>query len=162
MQSEVRPPIEIIREFQFAPPVDVDALAQALGLHVTYVLLSDHLAGSISKAGDAYEIKVNKQHYRNRQRFTLAHEIAHFVLHRDMIGNGVTDNKLYRSHLSNYHETQANRLAADILMPKAQVELIFLHSGRSVEKCAMQFEVSRSAMEIRLKGLGLLTSETVP
>lgn len=152
-----KPALEIIREFQDVAPVDVDGLANALGLKVSYVSLTDHVAGAISRTfRGTYEIKINSQHHRNRRRFTLAHEIAHYILHRDMIGDGVTDSKMYRSHLSNRYETQANRLAAEILMPKTLVETIFLHSGGSVEKCAAQFGVSTSAMAIRLIGLKLL------
>lgn len=59
-------------------------------------------------------IYVNKGHHVNRRRFTTAHEIAHFILHQDFIGDGIADDGLYRSKLSNAMEAQANKLAADI------------------------------------------------
>jgi Zn-dependent peptidase ImmA (M78 family) len=34
-------------------------------------------------------------HHPNRQRFTLAHEIAHYVLHRDLVENGIVDDTMY-------------------------------------------------------------------
>src|SRR3546814_18529596 len=52
-----------------------------------------------------------------RRRFSIAHEIAYFALHRNLIGDGVTDDAMYRSNLSSAVEVQANRMAAGILMP---------------------------------------------
>src|SRR3546814_9683341 len=64
-----------------------------------------------------FAIYVNGSHPRVRRRFSIAHEIAHFALHRNLIGDGVTDDAMYRSNLSSAVEVQANRMAADILMP---------------------------------------------
>src|SRR3546814_15171584 len=64
-----------------------------------------------------FAIYVNGSHPRVRRRFSIAHEIAHFALHRNLIGDGVTDDAMYSSNLSSAVEVQANRLAADILMP---------------------------------------------
>lgn len=50
------------------------------------------------------------------KRFTIAHEIAHLLLHRPILREGVTDDVLYRSpHLGGTQETEANKMAADIL-----------------------------------------------
>ncbi|HCM3005245.1 TPA: ImmA/IrrE family metallo-endopeptidase, partial [Klebsiella pneumoniae] len=93
-----------------------------------------------------------------RQRFTLAHEIAHFLLHRDRIGDGITDDILYRSKLSDFMEVQANRLAADILMPghlleKKLLELtqtVELRDEQKIERLAEVAGVSTTAIKIRL------------
>src|SRR3546814_7195870 len=61
-----------------------------------------------------FAIYVNGSHPRVRRRFSIAHEIAHFALHRNLIGDGVTDDAMYRSNLSSAVEVQANRMAADI------------------------------------------------
>ena len=57
-----------------------------------------------------------------RRRFTIAHEIAHFLLHRDKIGDQLSDDAMYRSSLSSDDERAANRLAADILMPMGLIQ----------------------------------------
>src|SRR3546814_3235070 len=59
-----------------------------------------------------FAIYVNGSHPRVRRRFSIAHEIAHFALHRNLIGDGVTDDAMYRSNLSSAVEVQANRMAA--------------------------------------------------
>jgi Zn-dependent peptidase ImmA (M78 family) len=107
-------------------------------------------------------IKVNRNESRERQRFTIGHEIAHFLLHKSIIDsspNGITDTVLYRSGASQQIEFEANRLAADIVMP---IELIAgeLNEGFSgvvseatIEALANRFEVSKAAMEIRMSQL---------
>ncbi|WP_244665103.1 ImmA/IrrE family metallo-endopeptidase [Candidatus Symbiopectobacterium sp. 'North America'] len=100
-------------------------------------------------------IRVNRHDVKERQRFTLAHEIAHFLLHRDRIGDGITDDILYRSKLSDFMEVQANRLAADILMPGHLIqpklkEFTELRDEEKYKKLADMAEVSTTAIKIRL------------
>ncbi|MCB8877663.1 ImmA/IrrE family metallo-endopeptidase [Acidisoma silvae] len=81
--------------------------------------------------------------------------MAHFLLHSDQIGSGIEDDVLYRSSLSDRREAEANRLAADILMPHELVEE-FLETAKALSiddipsYLADQFEVSEAAMKIRL------------
>ena len=145
-------PHHIIRKRQTKSPVDVRAIARELGLEV-YAddKLPDHISGMINKDDEGYFVVVNFHHHPNRQRFTVAHEIAHFVLHRDAIGNGITDNRLFRSHLSSSLEKQANQLAADILMPWDLIsELIECEPDASAQWLAQKLRVSMSALAIRL------------
>jgi hypothetical protein len=141
-----------------AAPVSLSSIAQSLGVKVVASVLPDGISGEIRpdpsvEAG--FIIRVNKNDPSRRQRFTVAHELAHFLLHRDMIGNGVTDDVLYRSTLSDSREAQANRLAADLLMPSALVDN-WLERARSlrVEDPVLfisdKFGVSVAAMKIRL------------
>lgn len=76
--------------------------------------------------------------------------MAHFILHRDKIGSGITDDGLYRSRLSNTIEVEANKLAADILMPWHLLNQRISPEVRSVEEMAEIFNVSKSSMSIRL------------
>lgn len=79
-------------------------MAEALGLTVNMdASLPRNISGRIVRGGNGragYYIKVNGAHSPYRKRFTLAHEIAHHLLHRDQIGDGIEDNALYRSRLS--------------------------------------------------------------
>ena len=85
----------------------------------------------------------------------MAHEIGHYLLHRDQIGSGIVDDALYRSSLSDRREAEANRIAADILMPEGLVDT-WLDRARvlGVDDPAsylkQRFEVSDAAMKIRL------------
>jgi hypothetical protein len=108
-----------IEAFQDAPPVKLPDLARALGVPIKAATLGPGISGEIRPAGDGFVIRINRHDPPKRQRFTVAHELAHFLLHRDQIGNGIEDDVLYRSSLSDWREQQANRLAADILMPSA-------------------------------------------
>jgi len=102
-----------------------------------------------------FTIYVNAEDNPRRQRFTIAHEIAHYVLHRDLIGDGITDDALYRSPLGEWYERQANKMAADILMPPQLVRSLYAQGMTSVTKIAAEFDVSVEAMRIRLDELGL-------
>ena len=136
-------------------PVHVIPLAEALGINVYYVDWEDSMSGKIERdserAGESgYAIFVNKNHHPNRRRFTIAHEIAHFVLHQDQIGDGIFDDAMYRSGLPQKAEFEANRLAADILMPWHLLSKAMDAPGYTVESLADLFQVSKSAMSIRL------------
>ena len=142
------------------PPVKLGALAKALGLKVKLATMSPGISGEIRPDPEAeagYIIRVNRHETRERQRFTLAHEIAHFLLHRDYIGEGIADNVLYRSGQSDKIEVEANRLAAELVMPRAKVdarvqEYDYLLSDEEIELLAREFQVSKPAMEIRVGG----------
>lgn len=82
--------------------------------------------------------------------FTIAHEIAHYILHREKIGDKLTDNAMYRSKLSNVFERQANILASEILMPVHFV-MQFIEENKSVPEMASLFKVSEAATRIRLR-----------
>lgn len=149
---------EIVRRYASSVPVKVGELASALGLKVTRAPMPPKISGLIQPCADApagFEIRVNKYEMPERQRFTVAHEIAHYLLHRDDIGSGVVDSIMYRSSLTSRKETEANRLAADIVMPASVVgrELDRLGGKRTddaVERLASMFRVSVPAMKVRL------------
>lgn len=148
----------VIESHQANLPVKVGAIASALGIEVKVATLDIGISGEIFPiypGSSSFKIRINKHEVRPRQRFTLAHEIAHFLLHRSMIGDGISDNILFRSKLSNELEVEANRLAADILMPidavRAWQEANNEMSKRdSVAPLAVLFDVSEDAMAIRL------------
>ncbi|KPX96568.1 hypothetical protein ALO61_200138 [Pseudomonas savastanoi pv. nerii] len=113
------------------------------------------ISGEIRETEGRVTIKVNRHDVKERQRFTIAHEIAHFLLHRDRLANGITDDVLYRSGLTDDLERQANRLAADIIMPYnlIQIALSSLNSLKTEDKLKTISElaqVSLAAVRIRL------------
>lgn len=151
--------IALLEEYTGEVPVRVGALAKALGLKVVIAALPLNISGLIKPDpdGGGYLIKVNRFEPKERQRFTIAHEISHFLLHRDRIHSGVVDSVLYRSKLPSRVEAEANRLAADIVMPNDRIrELTGLEptmlAGKMVDELAEQFQVSKQAMGIRLGG----------
>jgi IrrE N-terminal-like domain len=149
--------IETLRQYTEEVPIRVGALAKALGLEVVLAALPLNVSGLIMPTddGDGFVIKVNRFEPKNRQRFTIAHEIAHFLLHRERIQSGVVDSVLYRSKLSSRAEAEANRLAADIVMPRKKIgESTALETNawdeKTVDRLAQEFQVSKQAMSIRM------------
>lgn len=139
-------------------PVRVAAIARALGIEVKSATLKPKISGQIQRSATSqsgYRIRVNRHESPARQRFTIAHEIGHFLLHRAYIGDGLEDNILYRSTLSDAREAEANRMAAELLMPrKSIIRSLQLHGGRATNVVAQlmaeEFEVSEAAMKVRL------------
>lgn len=153
---------EIVKRHLSEYPVKIGSLAKALNVAIKVSSMSTGVSGQIARDGDGYTIRVNRNEARERQRFTIGHELSHFLLHRDVIDNspdGITDNVLYRSGAPDNIEYQANRLAADLVMPMALVERKLREdfggvvTDATIESLAASFDVSKAAMEIRLSTL---------
>lgn len=158
LDPEVRATIEA---HQDSTPVKLSQLARALGVPVKAATLAPGISGEIRPEGEGFTIRINRHDPSKRQRFTVAHELAHFLLHADQIeAGGIADDVLYRSTLSDRREAQANRLAADILMPDALVlagveEAREIGVGDLVLYLAEGFATSEVAMRIKLDQLGV-------
>ena len=144
-------------EAQFAPfmqsaPVDVLSCARAVGLEVYSLDLPRGVSGMLKRVeGEQFECYVDSSEPSVRQRFTAAHELGHFVLHRDSIGATHSDNYRLRAEgMTNWQETQANQFAADILMPYDLIDKAMATGTTSVKNLAALFKVSEIAMSIRL------------
>jgi len=149
-------PVEVISAHQKTAPVDVHAIAHALGIEVAVDrLLPDDISGKIEAIGSSgkYRATVNGKHSETRQRFTIAHEIAHYVLHRSLIGDGIVDDAMYRSKQGSEIERQANSYAATILMPAPLVREMYRAGVKSYPKMAALFDVSPEVARIRMKEL---------
>ncbi|RNF52953.1 ImmA/IrrE family metallo-endopeptidase [Marinomonas hwangdonensis] len=160
---------EIVNEAMLSQPVDLDQLCSDLGIKLSRKRLPENMSGKIErKEENKFEITVNKKHGEYRQRFTIAHEIGHFILHRHLMGTGITDSIAYRtsdcenknSNIKDSHEVEANRFAAALLLPKDQVIEKYNNLTGSVSykisELASYFEVSTTAMNIRLKTFRLI------
>lgn len=138
------------------PQVDVLACARAVGLPVYSAPLPMGVSGMLvrhdPKAGDSgFVCYVDANEPSVRQRFTAAHELGHFALHREQIGESLQDNYLLRAEgFSGYQETQANSFAADLLMPRHLIEQQMRAGITGVADLARTFGVSQIAMSIRL------------
>jgi Zn-dependent peptidase ImmA (M78 family) len=101
---------------------------------------------------------VNETHSVERQRFSIAHELGHLVLHDEQLQ---TLGKLDRSGSSEL-EKEADEFAAKLLMPEDGVKQYFdtlrLDSEQVdvsiIKSLATQFRVSRAVAIIRLRELG--------
>ena len=150
-------------------PVDVTGLARLLGIYVKTVPLNDKRSGYIKKEfNGGFTIGLNKSDGELRQRFTLAHELGHYFLHSDLLEpGGAHFDRLYSGHndsgvLSAWDETQSNRFAAELLMPKSHVSRMWASNLKKNHWImAKEFGVSSSAMAWRLVNLNLAEKREV-
>ncbi len=150
-------------------PVPVDRIAKALGAQLRYSPLDDELSGMVYIRGNVPIIGVNSLHHPNRQRFTIAHEIGHLTMHREVITNAVHVDKLFAVSVlrrdgasaegTELREIQANRFAAALLMPTLALDAaladatIDIDDEATLEALARKFKVSRQALEFRIRNL---------
>jgi Zn-dependent peptidase ImmA (M78 family) len=153
------------------PPIDVESIAKHLLLVVKFDALPDGVSGMLPRRDDLALVAVNAAHPEHRQRFTIAHEIGHFMLHRGVFIDTTTriNERVSRTRSKSLmgldtDEVQANAFAAELLMPSDMLEhefMVRLRSGSRVVSAivaslAERFNVSAQAMEIRLKVIGVL------
>lgn len=138
-------------------PVDVEDLARRAGVRVVRGRFHDALSGLIMEFDGGAAIAVNCEHSVARQRFTIGHELGHYILsHHDVFHIDLGPNAEHGTP-PGYdwrHERAANDFAAELLMPTAVVYDSFSRTD-SVAQLARQFEVSELAMGYRLANLGL-------
>lgn len=141
-------------------PVDMNSIATKLGIDVRFLNWDElHLSGKACLENGQRIIYVNPTDSLVRQRFTLAHELAHHIL------NHVTPHEpcfrderhTFNGDYASIQERDANRLGANILMPEYAIRhSIDKENIRTVEGLALKFNVSERAMYYRLKGLNLV------
>lgn len=98
-------------------------------------------------------IGVNQNHHPNRQRFSLAHEIGHFYLHKDHFEH--QDEDTTHRQMKDIMETEANVFASEFLMPSILVKEKFV-KGNSASMLAKMFMVSEESLWIKLQELKLI------
>lgn len=154
---------ELIKKFLIkSAPVPVERIARSLGVKVEYAPFDDELSGMAFIKEGVPVIGVNSLHHPNRQRFTLAHELAHVWLHRKDLEKAVHVDKgsLRRDRVSaqgtDSKEREANAFAAELLMPEAFLSAAFgekkvdLEDDTVLEAVAKKFRVSLMALQHRL------------
>lgn len=148
-----------------APPVPVDKIVQAQGITIRTTHLGD-LSGLVVRKGKETVIGVNKEHALTRRRFTIAHELAHALLHH---GEEVRYDRDFRVNLRSeasglgvdVEEIEANFFAARLLMPRRFLEadpaaaVVDMEDAQAVAALAKRYGVSAHAMSIRLGNLAV-------
>lgn len=146
------------------PPVDVGAIAKTVGISVNYERLDNDISGLVLFENGEAKVAINEAHHRNRQRFTLAHEICHVLLHAKDEDRVFVDRRFFRNEASSKgelrEEIEANAFAASLLMPEKFIEEhIDAEEGITdieVFRMATKFEVSEQAMTLRLVKLDII------
>ncbi len=148
-------------------PVEIMKIAEHLGIRVVVQPLEDEVSGVLVIRNGRAAIGINEDHHPHRQRFTVAHELAHYLLHRGasqlFIDSTLT---FYRDETSAdgiyEQEIEANAFAAALLMPGDRIReevndrRLDLYDERTILRLAERFAVSQQAFTIRLMNLGLV------
>lgn len=151
------------------PPVDVDKLAMMMGAAVVRTRAEGDESGFVMRDGSKVVIGVNSGTSRRRQRFTVAHEIGHLLMHE---GNLIVDSSIranYRNDVSSMatdaQEMEANKFAAALLMPMERVReaVARLSVGATsredlINRLSREFDVSTEATGYRLINLGIASA----
>jgi Zn-dependent peptidase ImmA (M78 family) len=149
-------------------PVPVAAIAKALGVEVHLAPAENDLSGFLyrDRKRKLTIIGVNADHHPNRQSFTAAHELGHFLLH-DF--DDVHVDRQFKVWLRNEtssqgtdtEEKEANLFAAELLMPAKflvndieQISAFDLLDEAIIQDLAGRYGVSSQAMTFRLAYLG--------
>ena len=144
-----------------------------LGITILSKPSDDDLSGFLYRELDNKNavIGVNQTHHPNRRRFTIAHEIGHFIMHDFEGFHFDSNNQKYllklrskNSHLFNpAEEREANEFAAELLMPKAFIQEDMkafsdkdLMYDEDLTELAKKYKVSVQALTFRLQNLGHL------
>ena len=126
---------------------------------------NDDIAGFYNYKTD--KILINKKDSYKRQKFTLAHEIAHILFHQDYIKNNYqvcyrgTDYSRYTQEQITY-EMEANEFAVNLLLPAKQfmcrymkIQRLKFNREKTIDTLAKIFQASKDLVEYKLKNLGL-------
>lgn len=126
--------------------------------HINVVYEEDMPAtesGYFKSKNGLYTIGINKKHHRNRQRFTLAHELGHFCLHKGKGNQDAVfkDEVYYRIENTSSIEYAANEFAARLLIPEERLAKKINEGMTDLNDLAEFFEVSIEAMKYRVLSL---------
>ncbi|MFN3279234.1 MAG: ImmA/IrrE family metallo-endopeptidase [Paracoccus hibiscisoli] len=132
------------------PPVDPVQLARAEGVDVKFVSFTGEYSG-VSGFYDPndHAIYVNKDEYPLRQTFTVAHELAHALLHKEW-ASSPEYRVFWRDESRNdkgAHEKEANSFAAHLLVPR---QLLDKYSDLDTREMSKLFAVSVPVINNRL------------
>ena len=150
-------------------PVDVFAIAKEKNINVVPADgLPDEISGFFKRYGKSDGrpvIVLNNSHSDTRKRFTLAHELGHFVLHSDPL-DVVTEKIHFRMSSGasfDVNEVAANAFAAELLMPMnvvgQELKTLFPEGfslaqiDQAASTLAPKFDVSQDAMRYRIMSL---------
>lgn len=145
-------------------PIPVEHLAESIGAKVVFNNFNDEISGLLLRTDENLIIGVAKEQPLTRQRFTIAHEIGHILLH-EFSEVHVDKNfaVMFRSAESSTAqdilEIEANAFAAELLMPESFLEKELRATALDVEdddqlrRLAKMYQVSAQAMTYRLHNL---------
>jgi len=166
-------------EIQLKAPVNLDMIINLLHrkklfINVSYEDYSNEMAGVsailLKEKGKAM-IAVNNKHPEVRQRFSIAHELGHLMMHGNNehlnVEKSIQPRLFTRAEgVQGQNEREANEFAAELLMPE---ELVKKDYSKYIDKkedniisfLSNKYNVSEIAMQFRLNNLDLLEVDSL-
>lgn len=144
------------------PFVDVFEIIKQKGINLSKINFEDDISGVLDlRNSEEPYIFINENHSLNRQRFSAAHELGHFLLHVES-GLHMDKQSFYRNTLSHEGtsliEIEANRFAAELLMPRRMLKrdlreyIDLIDTDKDpVKELAKKYKVSTTAMSIKIQ-----------
>jgi Zn-dependent peptidase ImmA (M78 family) len=159
--------LELAENYTSNGKVDVIQLATKLGIEVYAVVSEDpdyNAKIEYDKHSHTFSIYVNENHPETRRRFSIAHEVSHFVLNKkELKQQGSLDRSdAYQSEQHQQQEQAADQLAAEILMLQNKVEAYVVQhrlteegfTAEAIKNLAAYFHVSKAMAVTRLRNMG--------
>jgi Zn-dependent peptidase ImmA (M78 family) len=169
---EIRAAKKIIRTYHYTKDnlyVDIRKIMKERNIIVKDVYLPDKISAVLDTRGDQPIVLVQEKHDEKRKRFSLAHELGHFVLNSSPRGVHMDRQTYFRSNLSSsgtdIGEKRANRFAAELLIPSDILWEILsedmpdfidaeeIKGLEALQELATMFEVSVAALTIKISGV---------
>ena len=139
--------LAILQHARRKAPVKMIKLAKKLGLRVFEATIPMRrgapMAGALRTGDQTYEgkdgywIECHRDDSETRKRFTVAHEIGHYLFHKHIMTDDIEDNALYHSDLSDSRGSrgqQIRRLATDARRANSRIPGAGLGHGRDGEE----------------------------
>jgi len=169
---EIKAAKKIINKYNYSKdtlPVDVRLIMKDMNFIVKDIYLPDSVSAVLDTRNDQPIVLVQKIHGKKRKRFSLAHELGHYILKSSPRSIHLDRHTFFRSHLSSsgidLEEIRANRFAAEMLMPTDILLKILsedmpdlidseeIDSLAALKELAKMFEVSIAALTIKISGV---------
>ena len=128
----------------------VNHLKKAADLSVYPWAFGDNIDGIQTTQGESSAIGYNQNQHRHRQRFTVAHEIGHFIM------GHVNESSHFDLNSKKPEEIEANQFAAELLMPLHMLKGEIARGNKNAKDIAKVFDVSEEAVWWRIKECNLI------
>lgn len=152
-QSKAR---EILTELSITtPPILIEDVIESFGLKLEQINGIDKFEGQLIP--EKRLIRINQNKPKNRQRFTIAHELGHWVLYHQgrifetdeepalLSLNGFSPS-LESSYSHKQREAEANYFAGELLIPIKWLEIDWKKYNPDIKKLSDLYQVSEEAL----------------
>ena len=150
---------------QIKIPIDISEIATCLDIVSIAPLTTDGFEGAIVKKDGQGFIFYNESSIESRQRFTIGHELGHWMIPHHLLNNSLSCTKDKFSKFNSNSkdlskevriEIEANRFSAQLLMPNTEFKSDINRTEpdlRHLFKVAQKYNVSMAACCMRFKEL---------